>query len=166
MACVQTLYADPGRVAAFFRELLAEGGAGAEGAMVQELDVFPALEDDLGEPFFPLGAPMPEAFPDRAPEIRRQPLRYTRPDGLGVFSVYFDGCVHATGRQRAFVDCPWHQGEHCRRYVFVHHFSGPLEAAAWLTAWAFVQPRPGDKAAHYLAEPGQVAIQAIVAEMG
>lgn len=97
--------------------------------------------------------------------IRKQPFQVTEPIGMVTqkFAINFDGCRHASGRQRAYCQCPFHKDEHCRRYVFVHHYASPRDAAAWLLAWAFAEPRSVNKGSHYEQVPPQAAIDAAFA---
>jgi hypothetical protein len=152
------------RPASCFTDLLGGVEGAEEGAEDAGQFWLAALEDDVGELYTPPGANLnPADIVGRGPDMVRHPMKYPLPDGRGEFTVSFDRCTHASGRQRAFVNCPWHPDEACRRYVFVHNFASARQAAAWLTAWALFEPRPGTKAEHYAVEPREEAIAAIMA---
>jgi hypothetical protein len=129
----------------FVFQALGSAADAATSAMEAGLEI---LEDDFGELFIPRGAVELEEIFGHTPLVSvRQPLKFHRRDGgQGTFTVNFDRCTHASGNQRAFIDCPWHRGEHCRRYAFCCHFASHLGAAAC-------------KADHYKQEPLDVAVQ-------
>ena len=140
--------------------LQAPGSAADAAASAMEVGL-EMLEDGFGELFIPHGAVELEEIFGHAPLVSvRQPLKFHRHEGeQGTCTVNFDRCTHASGNQRAFIDCPWHRGEHCRRYVFCCNFASHLDAAAWLAAWAFCLPRAACKADHYKQEPSDVDVQ-------
>jgi len=124
----------------------------------------PRLEDDYGEEYVPPHAAELAEVVGHRPDIQVRPIHCISPSGVHV-SVHFDRCTHASGMQRAFVACPHHSAERCRRYVFLHNYASSAHAAAWLLAWAAQEPIPVDKAAHLLAEPEEECCELIRAEL-
>ena len=116
---------------------------------IEDAPIEPADLDGGGE----LGLEyIPHALPDMSEmvcplDIRKHPISVFRPEIGKQFMVYF------AESGRAFVQCPFHRVENCRRYVTVKNFRSSRHAAAWLIAWTFAQPRPTSQTAHVDKDP-------------
>ena len=78
-------------------------------------------------------------------------------------TVHFDGCSHASGKQRAFVACCNRTGptshHRCFKYGFVHLWPDKQTAAAWLTAWAWHGTDDFNKADHAKFKPPDAEVE-------
>ena len=149
--------------AKFFQELLETG---AVEVPAHEADaMLAALEDDYGEEFVPVDAAVWAEALGRHVGFLRTPIVYERPEMEEGLTINFDRCTHASGMQRAFVSCPHHKDESCRRYVFVHNFETRVHAAAWLVAWALQEPVAATKLAHYASEPDAELLADVLSDL-
>ena len=88
-------------------------------------------------------------------------------EGYGNLKVYFDGCTHASGNQRAFIQC---QQIHaipgvCRKHVCVKDFENAKHAASHLQAWAMLDGPFADSKEHIAAPPDEVRVVEIFSLM-
>lgn len=153
--------------AKFFQDLMSTGGADieqdgdGEGGLAIAGDGLQAIadEDDAKYAYIPGNAAEMDELFGHLIDVERRSRTFL--SGGMQLKVNYDRCTHASGRQRAFIQCPHHVSARCRRYVFCHHFASARDAAAWLFAWATQEPVAPDKVRHLQTEPGEELVSSI-----
>jgi hypothetical protein len=117
-------------------------GVCGEGAPALELADEFALEDanddgalgllDVPAPLALLG---PAEIAASVPHVARPPAEVLGP-GDKRLKVNFDFWSHNSGLQRGYITCPYHEGDRCIKYSFVHLHADHDTCAAWLISWA------------------------------
>ena len=100
---------------------------------------------------------------DQVPLAARPPVEFPAP-GLNnkVLKVNFNFWSHRpSGLQRAYLHCPYHVGEKCIKYRFVHVHDNHKACVAWMLAWAEMGHLIcGNKRDHLAEDPDPEVVEA------
>ena len=109
--------------------------------------------------------PQPELMVSLGGEPQWRPVVFTglEEDGSDL-EVYFDGCTLSCGR-RAFVHCPKHKDENCRRYRPLTFFASVPAGVVSLAAWRLDRSTCTSKDEHIAHEPSQPFIDMVSAAL-